>query len=198
MQPAFKVEFVSWGRVTNLARILASRVYNSGYRPDIVVAIARGGYVPARLLCDHLDIYNLTSMRISHYTGGADKSEAARLSMPLNTDVRGLRVLLVDDVDDTGDTLQLALEHINPSNPAEIKIAVLHHKHISKVVPDFYAQKIISWRWLTYPWAIIEDVRGFIRKMEPQPATAEEAIEHLKCKYGLKVPMRIMQDAYRE
>ena len=197
MQPAFKVEFVGWGKITNLAYTLANRVHNSGYRPDIVVAIARGGYVPARLLCDHLDIYNLTSMRISHYTSGTNKSEAARLSMPLNADVRGLRVLLVDDVDDTGDTLQLALEHINAFNPAEIKIAVLHHKHVSKVVPDFYAQKIISWRWLTYPWAIIEDVRGFIQKMEPQPATAEEAIERIKGKYGFKVPMRIMKDVYR-
>ena len=137
-------------------------------------------------------------MRISHYTGGANESAAARLSMPLNTDVRGLRVLLVDDVEDSGYTLQFALEHINSFNPAGIKIAVLHHKHISSVVPDFYAQKVISWRWLTYPWAIIEDVRGFIQKMEPQPATVEEAIEHLKCKYGLKVPARIMQDAYRE
>ena len=198
MQSAFKVEFVGWGRVTNLVHTLAYKIHDSGYRPDIVVAIARGGYVPARLLCDHLDIYNLTSMRIAHYAGGANKSAAARLSMPLNTDVRGLRVLLVDDVDDTGDTLQLALKHINAFHPAEIKIAVLHHKHVSSVVPDFYAQKIISWRWLTYPWAIIEDVRSFIQKMEPQPATAEEAIERIKSEYGLKVPMRIMQDADRQ
>ncbi|WP_126456783.1 phosphoribosyltransferase [Sulfuriflexus mobilis] len=197
MQAAFKVEFVSWGKISNLVHTLANRIHASGYRPDIVVAIARGGYVPARLLCDHLDIYNLTSMRISHYTSGAEKGEAARLSMPLNTDIRGLRVLLVDDVGDTGNTLQLALEHINALHPAEIKIAVLHHKHISQVVPDFYAQKIISWRWLTYPWAIIEDVRGFIRKMEPQPATAEEALQRLKSEYGLKLPLRIMQDVYR-
>jgi hypothetical protein len=197
MQRSFKVEFVSWGKITNLVHTLANRIHDSGYQPDIVVAIARGGYVPARLLCDHLDIYNLTSMRISHYTSGIDKSEVARLSMPLNTDVRGLRVLLVDDVDDTGDTLQLALEHIYAFSPAEIKTAVLHHKHISSVVPDFYAQKVISWRWLTYPWAVIEDVRGFIRKMDPQPETAEEAIERIEGKYSLKVPMRIMKDAYR-
>jgi hypoxanthine phosphoribosyltransferase len=197
MQRSFKVEFVSWGKITNLVHTLANRIYDSGYQPDIVIAIARGGYVPARLLCDHLDIYNLTSMRIAHYTRGVDKSEAARLSMPLNTDIRGMRVLLVDDVDDTGDTLQLALEHLNSFNPAEIRVAVLHHKHISSVVPDFYAQKIISWRWLTYPWAIIEDVRGFIGKMEPQPATAGEAIERIKSEYGLKVPMQIMKDAYR-
>lgn len=197
MQRSFKVEFVSWGKITSLAHTLANRIHNSGYRPDIIIAIARGGYVPARLLCDHLDIYNLTSMRVAHYTSGTDKAETARLSMPLSTDVRGLRVLLVDDVDDTGDTLQLALKHINSFNPAEIKVAVLHHKHISSIVPDFYAQKIISWRWLTYPWAVIEDVRGFIQKMEPPPATVEEAIEGIKSEYGLKVPMRIMKDAYR-
>jgi hypoxanthine phosphoribosyltransferase len=198
MQRSFRVEFVSWGRITNLVHTLANRIHDSGYQPDIVIAIARGGYVPARLLCDHLDSYNLTSMRITHYTSGVEKGEAARLSMPLNTDIQDLRVLLVDDVDDTGDTLQLALDHLHSFGPAEIKVAVLHHKHISTIVPDFYAQKIISWRWLTYPWAIIEDVRGFIQKMEPRPATAEEAVKRIKSEYGLKVPMRIMKDVYRQ
>ena len=46
MQPAFKVEFVSWGKITSLARTLATRIHNSGYQPDIVVAIARGVMSP--------------------------------------------------------------------------------------------------------------------------------------------------------
>ena len=74
------------------------------FKPDIVIAIARGGYVPARILCDRLDIYNLTSIRIAHYTGGSTKLELARLSIPLGIDIKGMQVLLVDDVTDTGDT----------------------------------------------------------------------------------------------
>ena len=196
MSKTFKVEMVSWGRVTRLSRLLANKIADSDYQPDIVVAIARGGLVPARLICDHLDIYDLTSIRITHYTGGAHKTEAARLNIPLNVNVNGMKVLLVDDVDDSGDTLQLALEHISTFNPTEIKVAVLHHKLVSTVVPDYYAQKITRWRWLTYPWAVIEDLQSFIKKMEPQPDSVEEATKRLAQQYNIKVPAKVMKDVY--
>ena len=197
MSQIFKVEMVSWTKVSQLSRLLANKVLDSGYQPDIVIAIARGGLVPARLLCDHLDIYNLTSIRITHYTSGANKAEVARLNLPLNVNVNNMKVLLVDDVDDTGDTLQLALAHINTFNPADVKVAVLHHKLVSTVVPDFYAQKITRWRWLTYPWAVTEDLQGFIKKMQPLPDSVEEALERLSQQYNLNVSEKLIKDVYR-
>lgn len=197
MEKRFRVELLGWGKVTNLVGVLAAGIKASGYQPDVVIAIARGGYVPARLLCDYLDIYDLTSIRIAHYTAGARKSEAARLQLPLNVDIHGLKVLLVDDVDDTGDTLQLALDHIQEFEPRAIKVAVLHHKIISTVVPDFYAQKIVRWRWLTYPWALIEDIQGFIQRLEPKPANPRQACLRLEQEYALKIPLRTMEDIYR-
>jgi len=193
---AFKVEIISQQQVNRLVHRLAEKIRQDKFTPDIIVAIARGGYVPARLLCDLLDIYNLTSMRIAHYTG-AQKSAQARLSIPLNLDVQGMRVLLVDDIDDTGETLQLALEHISPAGPAALKIAVLHHKTTSTCVPDYYAHKIIRWRWITYPWAVVEDVLGFVRRMQPPPAGIEEAITRVMQDYGIRVHKQTMQDVFR-
>ncbi|MGD8812526.1 MAG: phosphoribosyltransferase, partial [Thioalkalispiraceae bacterium] len=103
-----KIELVSNASVVRLARKLAHLVQDSGYQPDIIICIARGGYVPARLVCDHLNIYNLASIRIRHYTG-AEKQQNAELIEPLSINIRGMKVLLVDDIDDTGDTLQVAL-----------------------------------------------------------------------------------------
>jgi hypoxanthine phosphoribosyltransferase len=198
MEEEFKVELISWNQVTRFTQNLAEKIRADGFRPDLVIAIARGGYVPARLLCDHLDIYDLTSIRISHYQSGSERTEAARLSLPLNVDVRDMNILLVDDVDDTGDTLQLALEHINSFKPAAVKIAVLHHKRVSTVVPDFYAQQVIRWRWITYPWAIIEDVNGFINRMDPKPATPQDAVQRIAETYRVKIPLRTMQSIYRQ
>ena len=65
-----------------------------------------------------------------------------------------MQVLLVDDVTDTGDTLRLAIEHMQSHNPAQLKVAVLQHKQVSPLEPDFYAQKIVAWRWVIYPWAL--------------------------------------------
>ena len=191
-----KIELVSNATVTRLARKLAHQVQDSGFRPDIVICIARGGYVPARLLCDFMNIFNLASIRIQHYTG-SDKSEAAVLVEKLSANVRGMKILLVDDVDDTGDTLQLALDHLGSMQPQEIKVAVLHHKVISSLVPDFYAQKIIRWRWITYPWAVIEDVLGFVKKLTPQPESPEQAVFLIENKYGIRVSRQTMEDVFR-
>ena len=192
MQTPLHCELVSWGQVEHLTRKLAEKIQKAVYRPDIVIAIARGGYVPARLLCDYLDIFNLTSIRIIHYAAGAEKLPGARLSMGLCIDVRDLKVLVVDDVSDSGDTLQLALTHIQGYKPAEVKIAVLHHKVVSEVKPDFHGQKVVKWRWITYPWALHEDIGQFIAAMSPRPRSADEAIQRLWDQYDIKVPQRLI------
>ena len=138
MSRVLTCELVSWAQVERLVSKLAVKIRKAGYEPDIVIAIARGGYAPARLLCDHLDIFNLTSIRIIHYTAGTQMDAEARLSMGLCTDVRDRKVLVVDDVSDTGDTLQLALSHIERFRPADMRLAVMHHKDVSQVIPDFY------------------------------------------------------------
>ena len=193
---SLKVELVSSAMVTRLCRKLAHKIQDSGFNPDIVICIARGGYIPARLICDYLNIYNLTSIRIKHYTGST-KSETARLLEPLSIDIKGMNVLLIDDIDDTGDTLKLAQDYLKGLNPQEIMVAVLHHKIISTLTPDFFAQKIIRWRWITYPWAIVEDVLGFVKKMQPQPSTIEQAIERTAQDYGIKISKQVMQDVFR-
>jgi hypoxanthine phosphoribosyltransferase len=191
--PTLRVEVITWGAVTRLASRLAGTIRAAAYHPDLVVAIARGGYIPARLLCDHLSLYNLTSLRIAHYTG-AEINGQARIVSPLATDIKDKRILLVDDVSDSGDTLALALEHLKALAPQELRLAVLQHKVNASIVPDFYAQKIIHWRWITYPWALVEDLGGFLRAMQPVPATPEQAAACLAQQYGISVPRKVLED----
>lgn len=169
-------------------------IRDSGFRPDIVVAIARGGYIPARLLCDFLNLYNLVSIRVAHYEAGAQRKTQARLSSPLPLDISGLEVLLVDDVSDTGDTLALAIEHIQDSAPAHMKVVTLHHKQVSPIVPDFFGQKVVAWRWLIYPWAVMEDLSGLLTRMTPCPDSPDAAIDHLKQKHGIAVSKQTAED----
>ncbi len=197
MAKQFQCELVSWEEVYRLSTLLARQVKDAGYRPDVVIAIARGGYVPARLVCDFLDIYNLTSVRISHYTAGSSKDETARLSSPLCMEIKGLKVLIVDDITDTGDTIQVALQHIREFGPAEIKVAVLQHKKQSKLNPDFYADKIVQWRWIIYPWAVTEDIGGFLQAMPELPDTVEAANKILKADHGVTVPSQTLSQIFQ-
>jgi hypoxanthine phosphoribosyltransferase len=196
MNKPFPCEIISWHRMYQLALRLALKIKQAGFRPDLMVAIARGGYVPARILCDFLKITNLTDMRVEHYGAGAQRKKYAKLTVPLGFDARGKKVLVVDDITDTGDTLEIAENHIKDLGPETIRTAILIHKKQSPVVPDFYAKKIIKNRWIIYPWAVTEDLSGFIAQMDNQPTTPEEAARRIRQEYGITVPLKILQNIF--
>jgi hypoxanthine phosphoribosyltransferase len=171
-------------------------INEENFQPDVIVAIARGGYVPARILCDFLDVKTLASIRIEHYLPGASKNKIARLTDPLAIGIKGKSVLLVDDVNDTGDTLELAVKHLKKFSPKKVKAAVLIQKKTSDFLPDYFAQTIIKWRWLIYPWAVMEDISGLIAKMEPHPDSVEKAASIFRDQYKCIVPRELLKDAF--
>lgn len=194
MTQLFQSELITWATVQRLSKKLAMKIQSSSFRPDIIVGIARGGYVPARILCDYLDIYELSSIRITHYTAGAEKRQKAYLAEGLSKDLSGKRVLLVDDVSDSGVTLELASNHLHDCGAESVRMAVLHHKHTSTIEPDYYGVKIIKWRWIIYPWAVKEDLTGFIKHMPHRPADSDEAVKMLKDYCGLKVQKDLVDE----
>lgn len=96
------------------------------------------------------------------------------------------RVLLVEDVADSGETSAGALRHLQDSGPpTEIRSAALHYKTISAYMPDYYAHKVRNWRGIIYPWAVPEDVGSILAAMAPRPADADEAARRLPRKQPL-------------
>jgi len=189
-------ELISWAEIERLCRRLAMQINRSGYRPDMVVAIARGGYVPARLICDYLDLMPLTSIKIEHYLAGSSKQEPALIRYPLCTDIKDKNVLLVDDVNDSGDTLRVAAEYLQSFTPRQVRIAVMHNKIVSDFPVDYYARKVIKWRWLIYPWAIQEDISNFLQRLSPRPATLEQAQKRLQRDYHIRISLRQLENVY--
>ena len=190
-------ELVSWEIFYDMARQLAQMIRDDNYRPDIIIAIARGGYTPARILSDYLGVMDMTSFKVKHYAS-KEKSPIARIEHPLAADVSGQKILLVDDVSDTGDTFEVAIQHINEcTNPAEVRTAVLHHKIVSKYKPDYYTREVKEWHWITYPWAIMEDMTAFIRKLQPAATCADDVINKLREEFNLEVPRQILNDALK-
>ncbi len=196
MPDQLRCELISWSEVERLCQRLAGLIRGSGYCPDLVIAIGRGGYVPARLICDLLHIMGLTSIKIEHYLSGANRQEQAIVRYPLKADIRGLRVLVVDDVNDTGDTLEAAIQHLQTFQPAEIRTAVMHHKAVTRFDADYYAGEIIKWRWLIYPWAVNEDVSAFLQRLVPAPESLEDAQRLLAQRFNIKVSMKRLRDIY--
>jgi uncharacterized protein len=182
-----RCELVSWDDVQSLSYDLALQVKASGFKPDLIVAIARGGFVPARLICDFLQIYELASIRVEHYSRGARKKTAARLKVPLPVEVTDQRVLIVDDVCDSGDTYRVAFDYVKGLSPIEVRTAALQHKAGAGFEPDFVARHIRTWRWQIYPWAVTEDVSGFIEEMTNRPDNLGELRQRLFADHGIRL-----------
>ncbi len=196
MADKMRCELISWSEVQRLCQRLAILIRSSNYAPDVVVAISRGGYVPARLVCDYLDIMALTSIRMEHYLSGSIKQAQVIIRDPLCADIKNLRVLLVDDVNDSGDTLELAIRHLQAFHPREIRTAVMHRKTTTHFSEDYYARKIVKWRWLIYPWAMKEDISSFLQRLVPAPDTMEQAQQQLAEHFGINISQQRLKDVY--
>ncbi len=192
----FKCLQYSWEDISRLCEKLAKKIKESGFKPDVIVAIARGGWVPARILCDYLDVRDLYSVKTEHWGVVATPDGEAKLTQPLNVNLENKRVLIVDDVADTGDTINVVVKHINEFSPAEVKIAVVDYKQTSKFEPDFYAAKMEEWRWIVYPWSLREDVRDLIKKSNAK--TVEEALKVLRDQYELNVSEELVRDVLQD
>lgn len=189
-----RCEVVSWQAFYALASKLARRIAASGYRPEIIVAIGRGGEVPGRVLSDLLDQMDLTGFKIEHYHR-TQKQKAARVRYPLAADVAGRKVLLVDDVADSGETFAVALDHLNSRGaPAEVRSAVLHYKTVSTYRPDYFAAELRAWRWIVYPWAVGEDLGGILRAMRPFPDDPGAVERRLWDEHGVRLPRAALRE----
>jgi hypoxanthine phosphoribosyltransferase len=187
-------ELISWEQVHQFARRLAQLIREDGFEPDIIVAIGRGGLVPARILSDYLELFDLAVMKVEHYHS-LHKERTATVRYPLTAVVADRRVLLVDDVSDTGDTFRIAVDHLlSRGKPEILKTAVLQHKRVSGYQPDYFAGEVIAWRWLIYPWAVIEDVSSFLREMAVRPESVEEFARHLKARHAIDVSPQVLED----
>ncbi len=170
----FPCELITWEHSAALGRRLAWAVRESGYQPEFVVAIGRGGYVPARVVCDYLLHEMLTSIKIEHWGEAAEEKPETIIRFPLSIDITGAHLLVVDDVTDTGDTLTAAVSYFRKCGAAEVRTAVLQHKGTSGFLPDYYAELVMDWHWIMYPWAVYEDIFGFVlRILKKGPTTAE-------------------------
>ncbi len=89
----------------------------------------------------------------------------------------------------------MALEHLRSRGaPAAVRTAVLHDKTVCPYVPDYYACRIVKWRWVIYPWAVAEDLEGFISTMKPRPASSDAIARRLAAEHGIRIARSVLLD----
>jgi hypoxanthine phosphoribosyltransferase len=143
---------MSWDDLGAGTRALARAVHDDGYRPDMILAIARGGMLVAAALGYALGVKNTFAMNVEFYTGIDARLEMPMILPPVPdlVDFAATRVLIADDVADTGATLALVKEFC-AGKVAEVRCAVLYEKQRS-VVRSEYVWRHTD-RWITFPWS---------------------------------------------
>jgi len=160
----FECQVMDWSLFYNLAKQVAEKINSSGYKPDIIVGLARGGWVLARVLCDFVGVKDLVSLKVEHWGVTATPDGTAKLKHELDVDLTGKRVLVVDDITDTGESLQVAVDYIKSLYPTEVRTATLQHITGAKVKADYIGEEI-KWVWVVFPWNFIEDMCTIVPKV---------------------------------
>ncbi len=145
-------EVLTWEDFGPAVRELAEQVVADGYRPEIVLCIARGGLLAAGAMSYALNVKNVHVMNVEFYTGVDE-----RLPMPVmlppapsTVDLSGARVLIVDDVADTGHTLRVVRDFC-ADHVAEARCAVIYEKPRSLVRCEYVWRR--TDRWIDFPWS---------------------------------------------
>jgi hypoxanthine phosphoribosyltransferase len=152
-------EIMTWGHLGEAARQLAEAVVESGYAPDIVLAIARGGLLPGGAVAYALGVKNSCAMNVEFYTDVDQRLEVPLILPPAPEliDLGDAKMLIVDDVADTGRTLEV-VQAFCAGKVAEVRTGVLYEKPHSVVKCDYIWRR--TDRWIDFPWSSQPPVAG--------------------------------------
>jgi len=190
-------EIPSWHQIYELLLNLASTVRKTGFEPEIIVGVSRGGWPPARVMSDLLENPKLANVAAEFYIGVAETNGKPVITQPVSVSVKGKKVLVVDDVADTGESLRLVRSHLEEQGATEVKTATIYYKPWSVIIPDYYEKETRS--WIIFPWERKETVRKIVEKCKRQGNSIDTAKEKLVSS-GLerKLVERFIQEIFGE
>ena len=169
MKTEAEFEAPTWNQIYAMLLRQAEKIRRSSFKPDIIVGVTRGGWIPARVLSDLLEISNLATVGVEFYLGVGETRNKPVLTQSVSASVTGKKALLVDDVTDSGKSLQLAKDHVLQQGTKEVRIATVYAKPFSVTKPDYYEKR--TSRWVVFPWDTKETVRKIV---EDKSATTVE------------------------
>jgi hypoxanthine phosphoribosyltransferase len=173
-----RFEVPTWNAVYAMLLSQAARMRKDHFKPDVILGVSRGGWVPARIHSDLLENSTLATIRTECYIGvGKAKAEPV-LTQPLSMPLDGKTVLVVDDVADTGRSLKLVKEQVMQKGAQEVRVATLFRKPWSVVKPDYCERE--TKLWVVFPWDIKETIRKTFetrgaKSVETESSRLEEA-----------------------
>lgn len=145
-------EILTYELFGTAVRDLARQVVDDGFEPDIVLAIARGGLGLAMGLGYALEVKNLSAVNVEFYTGINERLDVPMMlpPTPAAVDLAGMKVLIADDVADTGKTLEVVRDFF-ADHVAQARTAVIYEKPWTVIRPEYVWRRTEA--WIDFPWS---------------------------------------------
>lgn len=161
-----------WKDIEEGCRYLAEEIRKRKVEFDLIIGLARGGWVPARILSDLLDNDEIYTIRVKFYKSVGKTAERPLILHPTQFDVSGKNILLVDDIADTGESLIASIKHLKERNAGKIFVVTLVKKPSSKFTPDIFARETSA--WAIFPWEVRETVGDIVKEKKSKEEILKE------------------------
>jgi uncharacterized protein len=187
-------EVPTWNQIYDMLLCQAQKIKNQPYKPDTIVGIAKGGIIPARILTDLLENPELSYIQLEFYTDINQTLQEPALKQTLTVQVTGKKVLIVDDIADSGKSLKLAKTYLKQQGALEIKTAVLYKKPQSITTPDFCEKSTNN--WIVFPWETKETIRKIIQRKLGKRALNQEVAKLVKAGLPKQLSEKLLKDLH--
>jgi hypoxanthine phosphoribosyltransferase len=168
----------TWDNIYEMLINIALRIKGSGFRPDYIVGVSRGGWAPGRILSDLLENTHTANIKIEFYVGIERTARKPIVTQPLIEDITKKNILVVDDVSDTGESLKVAFDHVVGKGAADVKTATVYYKPHSIFKPDFFADSTSD--WIIFPWERLEATKLLIQEARSEGRDLSSVRQTLK------------------
>ncbi|WP_037570704.1 phosphoribosyltransferase [Spirochaeta cellobiosiphila] len=152
--------YITYNQIHKTVATLADKIKSTDFQTDVIVAIGSGGYIPSRMLKTFIKKPILT-VGIAYYdvdNNPMDEPHKIQWIDEVEKKLKGKRILLIDEVDDTRVTLEYCIKELLRHEPEEIAVMVLHNKNKDKkgIIPGqvshYFAGEQLGDDWIVYPW----------------------------------------------
>ncbi|MDD5016077.1 MAG: phosphoribosyltransferase family protein [Atribacterota bacterium] len=152
--------YKTWEEIVKLVDKICSEIKMDYTNPDVIIPILRGGMVPARLISEYFPNSQIKCIRAKAYDKDEKQQDFKEESVYVENfdyDISHCVALVVDDISDTGDTLNAVCYEIYKHcflHPHQIVVATIYYKERTLYAPDFYGEKVENDQWIVFPWEL--------------------------------------------
>jgi len=175
MTETLKLLVPSWDELYILLTEIAGSI-RAEYEPEVIIGVARGGLIPARIAADLLDVPTIGIIGVAFYEDVGQRMRRPVVTQPLSIPAEDKRVLIVDDIVDTGESLAFVVAELE-RRAKELRTATVYRKPWTQFTPDYYARETDA--WVVFPWELRETIKKIGRRLLSSGKTLLEVRDYL-------------------